>query len=143
MNPNLNKFLTAQASSYTTALFELKEGRKETHWMWYIFPQIKGLGTSPTSIFYSLESISEAKAFLNHEILGKRLKEITEVLLDLEETDPTKIFGYPDDLKFKSCMTLFSIADGKENNPFHKVIQKFFEGESDEKTVEILNKNKN
>ena len=139
MNPNLNKFVTAQESSYSTALSELKKGRKETHWMWYIFPQIKGLGFSSTAQFYSIESISEAKAFLNHEILGKRLKEITEVLLDLEETDPTKIFGEPDDLKLKSCMTLFSIADGEENNLFHKVIQKFFEGESDEKTVKILN----
>jgi uncharacterized protein (DUF1810 family) len=138
MNPNLNKFLTAQASSYTTALSELKNGRKETQWMWYIFPQIKGLGTSTTSIFYSIESLSETKDYLKHEILGKRLKEITEVLLDLEETDPTNIFGYPDDLKLKSCMTLFSIADGKENNPFQKVILKFFEGEFDEKTVEIL-----
>jgi len=139
MNPNLNKFVTAQESSYSTALSELKKGRKETHWMWYIFPQIKGLGLSSTAQFYSIESISEAKAFLNHEILGKRLKEITEVLLDLEETNPTKIFGEPDDLKLKSCMTLFSIADGEENNLFHKVIQKFFEGKSDEKTVEILN----
>ncbi len=93
MNLNLNKFLTVQASSYSNALSELKNGRKETHWMWYIFPQIKGLGTSPTSIFYSIESLSEAKDFLNHEILGKRLKEFTEVLLDLEEIDPTKIFG--------------------------------------------------
>ena len=85
MNPNLNKFLTSQASSYTTALSELKNGRKETHWMWYIFPQIKGLGFSSTAQFYSIESLSEAKDFLKHEILGKRLKEITEVLLNLEE----------------------------------------------------------
>ncbi len=138
MNPNLNKFLTAQESSYSTALSEIKNGRKETHWMWYIFPQIKGLGFSSTAQFYSIESLTEAKDFLNHEILGKCLKEITEVLLDLEETDPTNIFGYPDDLKLKSCMTLFSIAEGTENNLFQKVIQKFFEGEFDEKTVEIL-----
>ena len=138
MNPNLNKFLTAQASSYPTALSELKNGRKETHWMWYIFPQIKGLGFSSTAQFYSIESLSEAKDYLKHEILGKRLKEITEVLLNLEETDPIKIFGFPDDLKLKSCMTLFSNADGTENNLFQKVIQKFFEGVFDEMTVENL-----
>jgi uncharacterized protein (DUF1810 family) len=138
MNPNLIKFLTAQESSYSTALSEIKNGRKETHWMWYIFPQIKGLGFSSTAQFYSIESLTEAKDFLNHEILGKRLREITEVLLNLEETDPTKVFGFPDDLKLKSCTTLFSIADGTENNLFQRVVQKFFEGEFDEKTVEIL-----
>ena len=140
MNPNLNKFLIAQESSYTVALSEIKNGRKETHWMWYIFPQIKGLGFSSTTQFYSIESISEARDFLTHEILGVRLREITEVLLTHKDKNPTQIFGYPDDLKLKSCMTLFSIADGKENNLFQMVIQNFFGGELDGRTIEILKK---
>lgn len=141
MNPNLNKFLTAKESSYSTALSEIKNGKKQTHWMWYIFPQIKGLGFSPKAKFYAIESISEARDFLTHEILGERLKEITEVLLTHKDKNPTEIFGNTDDLKLKSCMTQFSISDGNENNLFHKVLQEFFGGELDERTIEIIGEN--
>jgi uncharacterized protein (DUF1810 family) len=143
MNSNLNKFITAQEDSYIDALFEIKNGKKENHWMWYIFPQIKGLGSSPKAMYYSIKDLSEAKDYLNHAVLGKRLVEITNVLLRLKEDDPQKIFGFPDDLKLKSSMTLFSIADGTKNNIFNSVIHKFFNREYDDKTLEILNSSNN
>jgi len=121
--------MEAQEQTHELALAEIKAGLKTGHWMWFIFPQIAGLGLSDTSKFYAIKSMEEAKAYLEHPVLGKRLKEITKVLLVLETANARMIFGSPDDLKLHSCMTLFAIAD--EDNPdnlFKKVIEKFFQG---------------
>lgn len=136
---DLTRYLEAQEKTYAEALSEIKAGLKTGHWMWYIFPQIAGLGLSDTSKFYAIKSIEEAKAYLQHTVLGKRLKEITKVLLELETANARMILGSPDDLKLHSCMTLFAIAD--EDNPvnlFKKVIEKFFRGKYDLNTVHIL-----
>src|SRR5687767_9070413 len=107
-NHNLKRFTDAQEGSYETALAEIKKGWKQSHWMWYIFPQIKGLGYSETAKFYAINSLSEAEAYLEHPVLGKRLIEISGELLKLESNDANHILGSPDDLKLKSSMTLFS-----------------------------------
>jgi len=140
-NP-LDKFLKAQEHTYSTALSEIKNAYKESHWMWYIFPQIKGLGFSGNTLYYGIENLEEAKNYLNHEILGNRLEEITKELLKLKESDPLKIMGNPDDLKLKSCMTLFHFADGRENNIFMEVLNQYYKGVLDLKTIEILNNSK-
>jgi uncharacterized protein (DUF1810 family) len=108
--------------------------------MWFIFPQFKGLRFSQTSKFYSIKSLKEAEEYLNHPILGARLKEITEVLIDLDENDAYKIFGRPDNNKLNSCMTLFSKVDESDEKLFDKVIFKFFKGGEDTKTIELLKK---
>ena len=133
----LQRFISAQEDSYSRALSELKTGRKRTHWMWYIFPQIKGLGQSETSRFYAITDAAEATSYLQHPVLGNRLVEISRTLLELKEKDPVKIFGKPDDLKLKSSMTLFaSLADATP--VFNEVLEKFFDGERDSKTLKIL-----
>ena len=135
----LKRFIEAQQTHYPIALAEIKAGRKRSHWMWYIFPQIEGLGFSPTSKFYAIKDMKEAEAFLEHPVLGSRLMAICNELLDLEETNANKIFGSPDDLKLKSSMTLFSLV--KNTDPvFGLVLSKFFKGEKDLKTVSILEK---
>ena len=133
---NLERFVKAQEESYEIALREIKQGRKESHWMWYIFPQIKGLGHSSTAQYYAIQSRAEAEAYLNHPILAKRLLEISEELLNIESNDASAVFGYPDDLKLKSSMTLFSLISRK--TVFKRVLDKFFNGEIDERTVELL-----
>lgn len=138
---NLERFIDAQNNkeygSYESALNEIKNGRKRTHWIWYIFPQLKGLGHSYNSEFYGIDDIDEAKEYLAHPVLGARLKEITQVLLNLKENDPHKIMGSPDDMKLKSCMTLF--AHVSENDSiFHKVLAKFFNNEPDKMTLQYL-----
>ena len=140
MNNDLNRFITAQQRDYTIALSEIKKGRKTSHWMWYIFPQIAGLGFSDTSKYYAVNSIPEARLFLNHEYLGYNLKEISNELLNLKTDDAHLVFGSPDHLKLKSCMTLFSFVDPNEHNVFKSVLDKFFNGNCDNKTIEILNK---
>ena len=138
MNFNLERFKKAQAKDYLQALEEMKNGHKVSHWMWYIFPQLKGLGYSSISQFYGIDGRAEAKAYIEDEILKKRLIEISETLLGLKSSNATDVMGYPDDLKLKSCMTLFSeIAPGIDC--FTKVLEKFFGGEKDKKTLEILN----
>ena len=102
--------------------------------MWFVFPQYKGLGNSTTSIYYSIKDINEAKSYLNHPVLGSRLREITIELLHLSENDAYRIFGSPDNLKLKSCMTLFAEIDNSEDNVFLKVLQKYFDGEFDFRT---------
>jgi uncharacterized protein (DUF1810 family) len=109
---DLNRFLSAQEGVYDRALAELKSGQKRTHWMWYIFPQIDGLGRSPTARYYSIKNIEEARQYLNHPVLGKRLLECTEALLAAKGRSLSEIFGYPDDLKFRSSMTLFEKIAG-------------------------------
>jgi uncharacterized protein (DUF1810 family) len=140
MENDLNRFLAAQETHYENALSEIKSGRKTSHWMWFIFPQFKDLGFSETSKFYSIKSLHEAEEYLNHPILGARLKEITEFLLDLDENDAYKIFGRPDNNKLNSCMTLFSKVDESDEKLFDKVIAKFFNNESDEATKKLLEK---
>lgn len=134
---DLNRFVAAQQRDYPRALEKIKNGRKRTHWMWYIFPQIQGLGMSPTSQFYAIRDLDEAKAFLAHPYLGPNLREISRALLDLETGDAGKVFGWPDDMKLRSSMTLFTNA-GKEEPVFPAVLNKFFGGEQDPRTLEIL-----
>lgn len=138
MDNDLNRFLKAQENDYEQALSEIKSGRKRSHWMWYIFPQYKGLGFSETSKHYSIQDLNEARDYLNHPILGSRLKQITNELLLIDENNANKIFGSPDDLKLKSSMTLFVSVDTSEEKPFNKVLDKFFNGRFDEKTLNLI-----
>ena len=133
---SLERFISAQESDYAIALSEIKGGRKRSHWMWYIFPQIHGLGYSSMAQFYAIKDKEEAIAYLKHPILGKRLVEITEALLDLQENNASLIMGYPDDLKLKSSMTLFYVVS--EMEVFKKVLNKYFFGKMDSKTLEML-----
>ncbi|KQR71217.1 DUF1810 domain-containing protein [Pedobacter sp. Leaf176] len=133
----LERFVQAQEKSYQDALAELKSGRKRSHWMWYVFPQIKGLGFSEMARFYAIEDIKEAEDYLAHPVLGKRLIEITQVLIELNEDDANKVFGYPDDMKLKSSMTLF--ANINRTDPvFLQVIDKYFHGKQDVATLRII-----
>jgi len=134
---SLQRFLDAQEASYPTALAEIKAGRKRSHWMWYIFPQIQGLGFSETSRFYAIRDLTEAEAYLRHPVLGPRLVGISQELLQLAATDATRIFGSPDDMKLKSSMTLFAALDG--GSPvFQAVLDKFFRGAADSRTLQLL-----
>lgn len=136
---SLQRFLDAQEEDYEIALTEVKKGRKVSHWMWYIFPQIKGLGFSETSKFYAIKNKDEAAEYLHHPVLGKRLTEISNALLDLDTDDAHSVFGSPDDLKLKSSMTLFSSLP--ETNPvFQSVLKKFFDGKKDDQTLNIIGK---
>lgn len=133
---DLNRFISAQERSYDAALREIKSGHKATHWMWYIFPQIAGLGFSSTARFYAISSMQEAKDYYAHPVLGKRLVEISEALLALDTSDAGAVMGYPDDLKLRSSMTLFLAASG--DAVFQKVLDKFYSGKPDSKTLSIL-----
>lgn len=134
---NLDRFVSAQDNDFEIALAEVRNGRKRSHWMWYIFPQIQGLGFSETSRYYAIRDLFEAEEFMNHEVLGSRLLRISNELLQLEEMDASEIFGSPDDMKLKSSMTLFSSLD--EADPvFALVLDKFFGGSKDEKTLKLL-----
>lgn len=137
-NYNLERFLDAQQNDYATALSEIKSGKKESHWMWYIFPQVMGLGYTSTSIHYSIKDLEEAKAYLDHPVLGKRLIEISNALLSLETNDARQVFGSPDNMKLKSSMTLFSLVTNADK-VFEKVLDKFFSGKKDEKSLMLLN----
>ncbi|MDJ1469548.1 DUF1810 domain-containing protein [Xanthocytophaga flava] len=135
----LSRFLDAQNQVYLKALQEIRTGRKTSHWMWYVFPQIKGLGKSDTAKFYAIEDIDQARAYLLHPVLGKNLIEISQAVLQLEGKTANQIFGSPDDLKLCSCMTLF--ANVKDSDPvFKNVINTFFKGIQDQKTLDILQK---
>lgn len=134
---NLNRFMEAQNPVYAEVKKELKNGKKRTHWMWFIFPQMKGLGKSRTADFYAIKSRAEAENYLKHPVLGKRLLECCEILKELEENSAFKIFGFPDDMKLKSCLTLFSEIS-IENAIFGYVLQKFFDGKKDENTLEKI-----
>ncbi len=134
---DLNRFVQAQEEVYPRALAELKLGRKRSHWMWFIFPQIDGRGYSSTAKFYAIKSKDEAKAYLNHPLLGKRLMECAEVLLKIEGKSATKIFGYPDDLKLRSSLTLFASVSPADS-VFSRVLAQYFGGEPDQRTLELL-----
>jgi len=134
---DLSRFLVAQERDYATALAEIRNGKKRSHWMWYIFPQITGLGFSETSKFYAIKDRVEAETYLQHPVLGKRLIEISEALLVLNDNDATHIFGSPDDMKLKSSMTLFAALPGA-NPVFTEVLNKFYNGISDPETQRLL-----
>jgi uncharacterized protein (DUF1810 family) len=133
----LDRFIRAQEGDYEVALSEIKNGRKQSHWMWYIFPQIQGLGFSETSKYYAIEDINEAEKYLKHPILGARLITICNELLKLTNDNANKIFGSPDDMKLKSSMTLFSSVPNADP-VFKAVLQKFFNGKEDDNTLRIL-----
>ena len=141
MNPDdpydLKRFLSAQEGVYERALAELKSGQKRTHWMWYIFPQFDGLGYSPTAKRYAIKSIEEARQYLNHPVLGKRLLECTEALISINGGSLSEIFGYPDDMKFKSSMTLFEKIAGS-GSVFSSALDKYCHGERDAMTLRLL-----
>jgi uncharacterized protein (DUF1810 family) len=136
---DLKRFLSAQEGVYERALAELKRGQKRTHWMWYIFPQFDGLGYSPTAKHYSIKSIDEARQYLDHPVLGKRLLECTEAVIALKGGSLSEVFGYPDDLKFKSSMTLFEKIAGS-GSMFSSALDKYCHGERDAKTLRLLEK---
>lgn len=138
LNPyNLQRFTDAQQTDYDIALAEIKKGKKRSHWMWYIFPQIQGLGFSETSKYYAIQNKEEAMAYMRHPVLGSRLIAICQVLLQLAEKNAGNIFGYPDDMKLKSSMTLFASLPNADA-VFQAVLNKFFNGKKDEKTMQIL-----
>lgn len=134
---SLNRFIEAQANSYENALSEIKKGRKTSHWMWYIFPQIKGLGQSETAKYYAIQDKDEAEKYLNHPILGMRLIEISKELLKHKAKTASQIFGFPDDLKLHSSITLFSILT-ESDQVFKDILIAYFGGLSDQKTIEIV-----
>jgi uncharacterized protein (DUF1810 family) len=133
----LERFIEAQAKDYETALAEIRSGRKRSHWMWYIFPQIQGLGMTDISRYYAIKDIEEATDYLTHATLGARLTNICKVLLELPATDAYAIFGSPDDLKLKSSMTLFDAVPATFP-VFGQVLDKFYDGERDQRTLDIL-----
>jgi uncharacterized protein (DUF1810 family) len=137
---DLNRFVQAQKQDYAIALDELTQGKKYSHWMWYIFPQIEGLGRSHIAQKYAISNAAEAKAYLADSVLGARLVECCEVLLNLDSSyTASEIFGFPDDLKLKSSMTLFASVS-EEDSVFHQVVNQYFDGEFDSKTIDLLSK---
>jgi uncharacterized protein (DUF1810 family) len=137
---DLRRFVAAQAAVYDAVRTELTAGRKRSHWMWFVFPQLKGLGSSPTARAYGIDSLAEARAYLEHELLGARLRECTQLANAVEGRTIEAIFGYPDHLKFRSCMTLFAHAapDAGQAVPFCAALEKYFAGEEDLRTREML-----
>ena len=134
---NLQRFRDAQRDVYTTALTELRAGRKRTHWMWFIFPQCAGLGVSPTSEFYAIRSVAEARAYLDDPTLGARLRECADAVLTHERRPAADILGYPDDLKLRSSATLFAAVAG-EDSAFHRILATFFGGTADPRTLAFI-----
>ena len=134
---NLERFTEAQDPIYENVLSELRSGRKRTHWMWFVFPQIAGLGTSHMARTFAISSREEADAYLNHPLLGERLRECTELVLAVEGRTINEIFGSPDDLKFRSCMTLFANV-ATDSQVFEDALLKYFNGDPDPSTVERL-----
>ena len=138
---NLKRFLDAQNQVYLKALSEIRNGKKETHWMWFIFPQLKGLGQSETARFYAIADLQEATEFLAHPVLGRHLVQISEELLQIKDKSAKEIFEHPDDVKLRSSMTLF--ANVKDTNPvFASVLKHYFDGLQDEETLQLLLRNK-
>lgn len=136
-NYNLQRFKDAQDTCYHRVTKELMHGRKLTHWIWYIFPQVEGLGRSSTAEHYSIKSLDEAKAYLNDALLGGRLEECCQLLLSAQENNIQSIMGYPDDLKLCSSMTLFANLKGEES-VCHQVLKRFFEGQQDTLTLQKM-----
>ena len=139
MRDRLERFIEPQEQDYEQALKEIRNGRKVSHWIWYIFPQLRGLGKSYMSDYYGIRDLDEAKAFLQDPYLGNHLQKISEALLNLDNDNATQIMGRPDDMKLKSSMTLFACAD-PENAVFEKVLEKFYNGHKDGRTLKMLSK---
>lgn len=137
---DLGRFVRAQEGIYQQALTELKRGEKRTHWMWFIFPQVDGLGYSATSKQYAIKSVEEAHAYLAHPVLGTRLRECAEVVEAVEGRTALQIFGSPDDMKLKSSATLFAAVagTGPTNSVFSRILTRYFDGEQDTKTLQLL-----
>ena len=133
----LDRFLDAQRGDYAAALAEVRRGRKTSHWMWYIFPQIAGLGQSSTARYYSIRDLEEAREYYAHPVLGQRLREISGALLELRGSDPVAVFGGIDSMKLKSSMTLFALA-APHDPLFRQVLDKYYGGEQDALTLRIL-----
>ena len=133
----LDRFLDAQRGDYAVALAEVRRGRKTSHWMWYIFPQIAGLGQSSTARYYSIRDLEEAREYYAHPVLGQRLREISGALLELRGSDPVAVFGGIDSMKLKSSMTLFAVA-APDDPLFRQVLDKYYGGEQDTLTLRIL-----
>ena len=134
---NLDRFVQAQTTEYDQALAEISGGQKRSHWMWYIFPQLDGLAFSETSRFYAIKSLAEARAYLEHPVLGPRLIACAEAALDVEGRTARAIFGSPDDLKLRSCATLFASVS-PAGSVFHRLLDKFYNGQRDDKTLRLL-----
>jgi uncharacterized protein (DUF1810 family) len=134
---NLNRFLQAQENDYERALSEIRSGQKRTHWMWYIFPQLEGLAFSSTAKHYSIKSIQEARAYLTHPVLGPRLLECAEAVVQIKGRSANEIFGSPDDLKLRSCATLFEYVS-PSGSVFKQLIEEYYGGERDHKTLALL-----
>lgn len=134
---NLARFVAAQQGVYERIVDELRSGRKKSHWMWYIFPQIDGLGRSETARHYAIKSFDEARAYLAHPLLGVRLVECCETILAVRDKSASEIFGFPDDMKLKSCLTLFAAA-AEGSSVFSRVLDKYFDGKPDRRTIDLL-----
>ena len=134
---DLNRFIRAQEHDYARALAEICSGRKRTHWMWYVFPQLDGLGFSETARRYAIRGLEEARAYLMHPVLGPRLVECAEAVLAVQGRSAWEIFGTPDDLKLRSCATVFAEVSA-EGSVFHRLIQVYFGGAPDERTLTLL-----
>jgi uncharacterized protein (DUF1810 family) len=136
---DLNRFIISQEGVSDRALAELRDGQKRSHWMWYIFPQIEGLGHSPTTRHYSIKSLEEARQYLAHPLLGRRLAECCEAVLAVQGRSAEDIFGHPDDWKLQSSMTLFELVSGPES-VFGRVLDKYYQGKRDARTLQIVGK---
>jgi len=137
MEFDLQRFVDAQASVYDTVLAELRAGSKRSHWIWFIFPQLAGLGRSPTAARFAISSLAEAQTYLGHDVLGARLRECTRLVNAIEGRSIDDIFGWPDNLKVRSSMTLFARAT-TDNAEFVRLLEKFYAGEEDPATVALL-----
>ena len=134
---DLVRFERAQEGTYAVALGEVRAGRKRSHWMWFVFPQLGGLGSSPAAEYYALTSLDEAQAYLDHPVLGPRLVEITRAVTELDDPDPHAVFGHPDDLKARSCWTLFAHVP-RPNPVFAEALGRCFAGQEDPLTLRLL-----
>jgi len=134
---DLQRFVDAQDGVYGTVLDELRNGSKRSHWIWFVFPQLRGLGRSPTAVRFGISSIDEARAYLEHDVLGPRLRECARLVALIDGRSADEIFGWPDNLKVRSSMTLFAMATDN-NAEFRAVLGKFYNGEDDPATVELL-----
>ena len=136
---DLSRFISAQEGIYDRALAELRDGLKRSHWMWYIFPQVEGLGHSPTTRLYSIKSLEEARQYLAHPVLGPRLLECAKAVLAVQGRSAADIFGHPDDWKLQSSMTLFELVSGPES-VFGRILDKYYQGKRDTRTLQIVGK---
>src|SRR5580693_4693250 len=135
---HLQRFVDAQASCFAQVHSELLAGQKRSHWMWFVFPQIRGLGSSEMAVKYAISGREEARAYLDHPVLGPRLHECAAIVVEMDGKSVEEIFGYPDNLKFHSSMTLFAEVEGPSERVFHKALKKYFGGKTDRRTLEVI-----